>query len=74
LANIEALNVELSTEDMDQIDTAVSFDPGFPMNFIFQDKPYNLNLTAADVTYTRLSVHLDSPPHQQPVSQRRRDI
>ncbi|PKX91248.1 norsolorinic acid reductase [Aspergillus novofumigatus IBT 16806] len=70
LANIEALNVELSRADMVKIDTAVSFDPGFPMNFIFQDTPYNLNLTAADVTYTRLSVHLHSPPHQQPVKPR----
>jgi hypothetical protein len=56
---------------MDKIDTAVSFDPGFPMNFIFQDTPYNLNLTAAEVTYTRLSVHLYSPPHQQPVKPRK---
>jgi hypothetical protein len=67
LANIEALKVELSQEDMDKIDTAVCFDPGFPMNFIFQDNAYSLNLTAADVTYTRLSVHLRSPPHQQPL-------
>ncbi|GIK07176.1 hypothetical protein Aspvir_002832 [Aspergillus viridinutans] len=58
LANIETLNVELSREDMDKIDTAISFDPGFPMNFIFQDKAYNLNMTAADVTYARLSAHL----------------
>jgi hypothetical protein len=56
---------------MDKIDTAVSFDPGFPMDFIFQDTPYNLNLTAAEVTYTRLSVHLHSPPHQQPVKPRK---
>lgn len=33
--NIEALGLELSEEELDDIDTAVNFDVGFPMNFIF---------------------------------------
>ncbi|KAL3464338.1 NADP-dependent oxidoreductase domain-containing protein [Aspergillus heterothallicus] len=60
-ANIEALGIELSKEDMDKIDTAVTFDPGFPMNFIFHGK-YDLNLTAADVPLTRKTGHIDVPP------------
>ncbi|KAL2831131.1 NADP-dependent oxidoreductase domain-containing protein [Aspergillus cavernicola] len=37
-ANAEALKIELSKEDMDKNDTAVPFNPGFPMNFIFHGK------------------------------------
>ncbi|KAF1948871.1 aryl-alcohol dehydrogenase-like protein [Byssothecium circinans] len=32
--NIEALGLELSDEEIDDIDSAVEFDPGFPMNLI----------------------------------------
>ncbi|KAL2862226.1 aldo/keto reductase [Aspergillus lucknowensis] len=70
LANIEALGIELSKEDMDEIDTAVPFDPGFPHNFIFPGK-YDLTLTASDVRMTSLSTHIDAPPHQAPVKPRK---
>lgn len=33
--NIEALGLELSDEEIDEIDGAVPFDVGFPLNFIF---------------------------------------
>ncbi|KAL8849998.1 MAG: hypothetical protein Q9221_005015 [Calogaya cf. arnoldii] len=32
--NIDALNLELSAEDLAEIESAVDFDPGFPLNFI----------------------------------------
>ncbi|OJJ61222.1 hypothetical protein ASPSYDRAFT_43141 [Aspergillus sydowii CBS 593.65] len=69
-ANVEALGIELSKDDMDKIDTAVPFNPGFPMNFIFHGK-YDLTLTAAEVPLTRKAGHIDAPPYQGIVSPRR---
>lgn len=48
---------------MDEIDTAISFDAGFPNSFIFPGK-YDLNKTASDVMMTTLSAHIDSPANQ----------
>jgi hypothetical protein len=69
-ANVEALGIELSKEDMDRIDTAVAFNPGFPMNFIFHGK-YDLTLTAADIPLTRKAGHIDAPPHPSIISPRK---
>ncbi|PWY66367.1 Aldo/keto reductase [Aspergillus sclerotioniger CBS 115572] len=65
-ANIEALGVRLSNEDLDEIDAASSFDIGFPMNFIFQDG-YSSRNTAADVRLTKASALIDAPAHPSPV-------
>ncbi|RAQ41790.1 sterigmatocystin biosynthesis dehydrogenase stcV [Aspergillus flavus] len=69
-ANVEALGVSLSDEDLAEIDNASSFDIGFPMNFIFRDS-YTTNSTAADVSLTRVSAHIDAPPDPSPVRPRR---
>lgn len=69
-ANVEALSVSLSDEDLAEIDNASSFDIGFPMNFIFRDS-YTTNSTAADVSFTRVSAHIDAPPNPSPVRPRR---
>lgn len=68
--NIKALSIDLSKEDMDEIDNAVPFDPGFPLNFIFRSK-YDLTLGASDVLLTKLSAHIDSPAHPLPVTPRK---
>ncbi|KAL4983876.1 norsolorinic acid reductase [Aspergillus falconensis] len=68
-ANIEAISVQLSSKDMDEIDTAIPFDAGFPNSFIFPGK-YDLNKTASDVMMTTLSAHIDSPANQEPVKAR----
>ena len=34
--NIEALTLQLSDEDISEIESAVAFDPGFPHNFLYQ--------------------------------------
>ncbi|RAK89430.1 norsolorinic acid reductase [Aspergillus costaricaensis CBS 115574] len=65
-ANVEALSVSLSDEDLDEIDSASSFDVGFPMNFIFRDS-YSSRNTAADVWLTKASALIDAPPHASPV-------
>lgn len=59
-ANIEALTVDLTAEDLDRIDRAVPFDPGFAMSFIFKQK-YDLTLTAADIWLTQSASHIDAP-------------
>ncbi|KAB8072347.1 NADP-dependent oxidoreductase domain-containing protein [Aspergillus leporis] len=68
-ANIEALSISLSEEDLAEIDNAAPFDIGFPMNFIFRDA-YTTNSTAADVLLTRVSAQIDAPPHPLPVRPR----
>ncbi|RAH55770.1 norsolorinic acid reductase [Aspergillus piperis CBS 112811] len=68
-ANVEALSVSLSNEDLDEIDSASSFDVGFPMNFIFRDS-YSSRNTAADVWLTKASALIDAPPHASPVPPR----
>ncbi|KAJ9252508.1 hypothetical protein DTO195F2_7425 [Paecilomyces variotii] len=69
-ANIEALSVVLSDEDLAEIDNAVPFDVGFPMNFIFRDH-YSSNNTAADVFLTKVSAQIDVAPHPAPVRPRK---
>lgn len=69
-ANIEALSVVLSDEDLAEIDNAVPFDVGFPMNFIFRNH-YSSNNTAADVFLTKVSAQIDVAPHPAPVRPRK---
>ncbi|KAJ9313406.1 sterigmatocystin biosynthesis dehydrogenase stcV [Paecilomyces variotii] len=69
-ANIEALSVVLSDEDLAEIDNAVPFDVGFPMNFIFRDH-YSSNSTAADVFLTKVSAQIEVSPHPAPVRPRK---
>ncbi|KAI1265709.1 aldo/keto reductase [Xylariaceae sp. FL1019] len=38
-ANIEALNLSLSEDDIKEIEAAAPFDPGFPTNFAYHDYP-----------------------------------
>ena len=50
-AMLEALRIKLSGEEIDAIQEAAPYDPGFPMKFLFNfrgDRPYNLTLTPAD--------------------------
>ncbi|KAL1980700.1 hypothetical protein VTN96DRAFT_3617 [Rasamsonia emersonii] len=68
-ANVEALSIQMTEEDMKEIDNAVPFDAGFPMNFLYPEQ-YDLNKTAADVFWTQRSTHIDAPPHQLPIRAR----
>ncbi|KAG9677738.1 norsolorinic acid reductase, partial [Aureobasidium melanogenum] len=69
-ANVEALSIKLTQEDLKEIEGAAPFDPGFPMTFIFADKFDVTNNTAADVRLTGISARIDAPPKQQPVPAR----
>lgn len=64
----DSLRINLTQEDLDNIDGATTFNPLFPMTFFYEfdgDRKYNLSLTASDNSVTRMSVQMDSPPHQQ---------
>ncbi|RAL12186.1 aldo/keto reductase [Aspergillus homomorphus CBS 101889] len=71
-ANIEALKVELSREEIREIDLAAPFDPGFPMTMLFggNDK-YDIGFTAADVSLTKWAAHIDAPAPQEAVRPRK---
>ncbi|PWY67225.1 sterigmatocystin biosynthesis dehydrogenase stcV [Aspergillus sclerotioniger CBS 115572] len=69
-ANIEALKIDLSKEEMDEIDNATAFDPGFPMNFILGDR-FSTSFTAADVSATRWTAYIDAPTPAMPVRPRK---
>ncbi|KAF2728311.1 aryl-alcohol dehydrogenase-like protein, partial [Polyplosphaeria fusca] len=60
--NIEALGLELSDEEVDEIDGQTSFDIGFPMNFLF-GAAYNSRSTSSDVQLLQFAGQLDSVGH-----------
>lgn len=68
--NIEALGLQLSDEEMDEIDDESGWKPGFPMSFIYEfgGGKYAVNRsTSSDVGLLQFAGKLDSVPHQQPV-------
>lgn len=67
-ANVAALSVSLSREDLQEIDSATSFDVGFPMNFMFPQ--YSLDNTASNVFWTGVTAQVDVPNHVSPVQAR----
>ncbi|KAL3476595.1 NADP-dependent oxidoreductase domain-containing protein [Aspergillus californicus] len=70
MANIEALGVELSKGDMDEIDMAVPFDAGYPHTFLLGEG-YNLDKTGSDVWLATLSAHVDSVAYPGPIKARK---
>jgi len=71
--NIEALSLELSDEEIDEIDGAWEFDAGFPMGFLheFSGKKYNTRMTSSDVFLSNFAGHFDAVPHQQHIKPRK---
>ncbi len=71
--NIEALKVELSDQEMDEIDGAVPFDVGFPMNMLFEygGAKYNTRMTSKDVFPVKPAVNLDTVEKVRPPNVRK---
>jgi hypothetical protein len=63
--NIEALGIDLSEEEVDEIDGAVDFDVGFPMNFLFEfgGGKYKSTQTSANVGLLNFAGNLEMPEH-----------
>jgi len=68
--NIEALSLKLSREEIDEIDEASNFQPGFPHNFIFMGQKYDTNLGPQDVMLKKVAFHVEAPKGQLPVEPR----
>ncbi|KAK7188205.1 hypothetical protein DPSP01_001750 [Paraphaeosphaeria sporulosa] len=67
--NIEALGLQLSEEEIDDIDSAIDFDVGFPMSFLFEfgGAKYKTSMGPSDVGLLKFAGPLDNHPHPQPV-------
>ena len=65
--NIAALSLELTKEDIDEIEDAAPFDPGFPNNFMFEfhtSQKYKASLTGADIPLLQRKSNLDTVQYQ----------
>lgn len=65
-ANIEALSLALSDEEVDAIDGESDFQVGFPMNLLFEfgtGAKYSTRATSADVVFLKFAGKLDAVPH-----------
>jgi len=71
--NIEALSLELSEEEIDDIDSALDFDVGFPMNVLFEfgDAKYNTRMGSSDVGLSKFAGRYDHVPHTQHIKPRK---
>ncbi|KAI9726670.1 MAG: hypothetical protein M1834_008935 [Cirrosporium novae-zelandiae] len=69
--NIEALTLELTDEEIDDIDSAVPFDIGFPLDMLFgffqPDFKYNLRMTSKDIHLVKVACNLDTVEKLRPI-------
>lgn len=68
--NIDALKIQLSDADIDEIDSAYPFEIGFPMNFAFGTAKKASGLNGGDVWLTKMAAHIEMPERQKPVAPR----
>lgn len=63
--NIEALGLQLSDQEIDEIEQASDFDLGFPMSFLFEftGKKYSTRMTSSDVGLLQFGGKIDAVPH-----------
>jgi hypothetical protein len=60
--NIEALGVELTREEMEEIEGAERWDPGFPLNFLFEGpgQKYRGDMTARHIWQVNCNTRLET--------------
>ena len=65
--NIEALSLELTDKEINDIEEAVPFEIGFPMNMLFEfgGGKYNTNMTTSDIGLLKYGGPIDSLPVQR---------
>ena len=64
-SNIEALGIELSDDEIDEIDGAAPFEHGFPLNFIFEyggGPKYDMRMGPGDIFLVKSAGALDTVP------------
>lgn len=72
--NIEALSIELSKEDIEEIESAVPFDVGFPSSMLFEffgQQKYHSDMSTADIPLVKAVGHIDTVPKVQPIKPRK---
>ena len=72
--NIEALSIELSDEEIDEIDGAAPFEHGFPLNFIYEyggGPKYNMRMGPSDIYFIKSAGGLDVVPKSKAPRPRR---
>ncbi|KAL9599309.1 MAG: hypothetical protein Q9219_003936 [cf. Caloplaca sp. 3 TL-2023] len=68
-SNIDALELELTAEEIDELDAAAPFDAGFPMSFLFEyggAQKYSSKLGYQDLPLSKSAGLLDAPVKVQP--------
>lgn len=69
--NIAALSVELTDEEIDEIEGAVPFDIGFPNNMMWgmfdPNFKYSTRLGSGDITLVKAAGHIQDVPQQRPI-------
>lgn len=60
--NIEALSVELSPEELDDLDSTVPFDVGYPLSFLFEtpQQKYRSDMTTRHIWQIATSARLET--------------
>jgi hypothetical protein len=61
--NVEALALELTEDEIDEIENAYPFEIGFPMNMLFEWRgtgKYKTSSTSKDIGLLKTAVHLDT--------------
>lgn len=61
-SNIEALSVELTQEEIYEIEDAEKWDPGFPLNFVFESpgQKYRSDMTARHIWQLNCNTRLET--------------
>lgn len=61
--SIDAMTIQLSDEEVDQISRASKFEPGFPISFAFthfdKDKDYHPSMTTKDIELAQMGGPID---------------
>lgn len=65
-----AVEIQLSNDEIDEIQNAAPFDPLFPNSFLFSGRAYNTKLTAADEGNYQMATWINAPPKQPPYAAR----
>lgn len=63
-SNIEALGIELTAEEIQEIDSSEPFDPGYPLNFLFEapGQSYRLDMSARHIWQLTCNTRLETVP------------
>ncbi|KAF4308260.1 Norsolorinic acid reductase [Botryosphaeria dothidea] len=72
--NIEALSIELSKEDIAEIEGAVQFDVGFPSSMLFEffgQQKWHSEMSTFDIPLVKAAGYLDTVQNVQPIKPRK---